>query len=164
MLCLTVQLPVPHPMRSLDQTVVSSHLVTALNNTVAPTHQSLDTTPALAPQPKPHTSPQSISPAHQTTTGEPIPTLAALLHAAIERQKQYPASAQEQEREGRATLAFTLLPNGDVKNLHIQHTSGTASLDQAALAAINAAVPFQDVARYLTTAENYQLDVVFALT
>ena len=141
-------------MHSLDQTIVSSHLVTALNHTA---------TPALALQPKPRTSQQAISTTPQTTTGDPTPKLAALLHAAIDRQKQYPASAQEQEQEGRATLAFTLLPNGDITNLHIQHTSGIASLDQAALAAVNAATPFQDVDSFLTTATTYQLDILFAL-
>lgn len=101
--------------------------------------------------------------AANTTKTAPVATLTALLHAAIQREQQYPASAQEHNQQGRVTLAFTLYPDGNISNLHIQHTSGISSLDHAAVAAVNAALPFQQVDRYLKSAENYQVDVVFAL-
>lgn len=103
--------------------------------------------------------------AHQRSAikGAPMPELIALLHAAIQKAQHYPASAQEMEREGRTTVAFTLHKNGSISDLQIQHSSGTSSLDNAALAAVSDAAPFPQVDRYVRTAQAYQIDVVFAL-
>lgn len=158
---LTLHLPLPPVMGTIDQPIVSSHLVTAQNIAAKQPPQSISTALTLTPK----TLAQSTHHATPAASkGEPAPALAALLHAAIARQQQYPASAQEQQREGRVTLAFTLFPDGSISNLQIAHSSGTASLDRAALASIDAAIPFQDVNHYLKTAENYQVDVVFELT
>jgi protein TonB len=158
---LTLHLPLPPVMGTIDQPIISSHLVTAQNIAAKqppkPIHTALALTPNTPTRSAPHTPPT-------TSKGEPAPALAALLHSAIARQQQYPASAQEQQREGRVTLAFTLFPDGSISNLHIAHSSGTTSLDHAALASVDAAIPFQHVNRYLKTAENYQVDVVFELT
>lgn len=99
-----------------------------------------------------------------SSRGKPLPVLVALLHEAIQREQHYPASALEMEREGRVMLKFTLLPNGEIRQLSILKSSGTASLDDAALAAIHAALPFKGIDKYLRSAEEYQIDVVFELT
>src|SRR5690606_18782320 len=98
------------------------------------------------------------------TKGESMPALIALLHTAIQQTQHYPASAQEMEREGRATVAFTLHQNGEVSDLKVTHSSGTKSLDSAALAAVHDAAPFQHVDQYLHDAQPYQIDVVFSLS
>jgi len=96
--------------------------------------------------------------------GAPMPELIALLHTAIQKAQRYPASAQEMEREGRTTVGFTLYQNGTISDLAILRSSGTNSLDSAALAAVNDAAPFPQVDRYLPAAQTYQIDVVFALS
>ncbi|MDX1900435.1 MAG: energy transducer TonB [Gammaproteobacteria bacterium] len=96
--------------------------------------------------------------------GKPIPELVALLHAAIEKQQQYPASALQMEREGNTTLMFVLFPNGEIKDLRIASSSGTAVLDEAAIAAVNHATPFEGVDKYLAKPEEYQVTVGFELT
>jgi len=90
--------------------------------------------------------------------------LVALLHAAISAQQQYPESALRMEREGRVRLAFILHNNGTISNLRTIRPSGTESLDAAALRAVNAAVPFKGVGKYVDRAKEYQVDVVFELT
>ncbi|HTM64330.1 MAG TPA: TonB family protein, partial [Gammaproteobacteria bacterium] len=85
------------------------------------------------------------------------------LHTAIEQAQQYPASAQEQQREGRVTLAFTLAPNGSISHSRVAASSGISSLDHAALQALHAAAPFQHINKYLHSVENYQIDVIFKL-
>lgn len=99
-----------------------------------------------------------------TTPGQPVSALVALIHTAIQKQQHYPDSALEMEREGRITLMFTLFTDGTIDHLHIVKSSGTESLDQAAIAAVNHAVPFKGTEKYLHTAQNYQVDVVFELT
>lgn len=141
-----------------EQQYISSHII---NTASSHTTKSADIAEKISNANKPAISQQNTTTIAAKTA--PVSALTALLHAAIQREQQYPASAQEQEREGRVTLAFTLFPNGNISNLHIQKTSGTTSLDHAALAAVNAALPFQQVDRYLKSAENYQVDVVFAL-
>lgn len=96
--------------------------------------------------------------------GQPVPELVALLHAAIQAQQHYPASALEMEREGRVTLTFKLFPNGDINHLRIINSSGTISLDDAAIAAVNQAAPFKKIEKYLHQPQEYRIDVVFELT
>lgn len=99
----------------------------------------------------------------ETIAGERISPLLTLLHAAIQHAERYPASAAEMGREGRATVGFILHPDGSISELKLLHSSGTNSLDNAALAAVNDATPFQQIDHYLKAAQAYQLDVVFLL-
>lgn len=98
-----------------------------------------------------------------TSKPEPSSELLALLHAAIQRQQQYPGSAQELQQEGTVTLAFTLSPDGSISNLRVARSSGTESLDSAALSAVRAAVPFQQIDRFLRSPQEYNIDVIFKL-
>jgi len=99
----------------------------------------------------------------ESLSSSPAPELMRLLHTAIEQAQQYPASAQEQQREGRVTLAFTLAPNGSISHSRVAASSGISSLDHAALQALHAAAPFQHINKYLHSVENYQIDVIFKL-
>ncbi len=96
--------------------------------------------------------------------GKPISTLAAMLHKAIEEQQQYPASALALEREGKTTVMFILHPDGSIEKLRIIAGSGTPSLDEAAIMAVNNAAPFKGVGEYLREAQAYQITVSFELT
>jgi TonB family protein len=100
-------------------------------------------------------------PSHQA--GVQTQELLALLHAAIQAQQRYPLSAMEMERQGSVTIKFLLLPNGKIENLRMVHSSGTDSLDEAALAAVKNAAPFKDINRHLTSAREFSIDVVFEL-
>lgn len=84
-----------------------------------------------------------------------------LLHAAIDRHKRYPLSALRLGREGRARVDFRLLPDGEIRQVQVTASSGTAALDRAALAAVRAIAPFTPAARYLAAAEPIQVDIVF---
>jgi TonB family protein len=89
--------------------------------------------------------------------------LLATLHAAIQKQQHYPLSAMQMERQGRATMMFTLFPDGRIQSLRVLKSSGTESLDAAALAAVQDAVPFHQVDKYLKFAKEFRIDVVFEL-
>jgi TonB family protein len=106
---------------------------------------------------------QTLAQPKASLKGEPMPELIALLHAAIQKAQRYPASAQELSREGRATVSFRLEANGEVSDLKLVHSSGTGSLDNAALAAVADAAPFSHAAKYLSEARDYRIDVVFEL-
>ncbi len=106
---------------------------------------------------------QALAQPKAALKGARMTELIALLHAAIQKAQRYPASAQELAREGRATVSFVLAVNGEVSDLRLIHSSGTGSLDHAALAAVADAAPFGHVSNYLTEAREYQVDVVFEL-
>lgn len=95
--------------------------------------------------------------------GENSTELLSLLHSAIQAQQHYPMIAQQMEREGRVTIKFRLFTNGNIDNIHIINSSGTESLDEAALLAVNAAVPFKNIDKYLQTSHEYTVDVVFQM-
>lgn len=101
--------------------------------------------------------------AKSSSRGQQTETLLALLHDAIQKQQHYPPSALEMERQGRATVKFMLSPSGSIQDLRIVKSSGTQSLDDAALAAVNRAAPFR-VEEYLDAAREFSIDVVFELS
>jgi len=144
-----------------DQQVISSYLSPAFSapatSLVAPLKKTIALTAQHESTPAPMTAPRA------TVKGAPMTALVALLHAAIQREQRYPASAQEMEHEGRATLSFTLFPDGNIANLKLAHSSGTNALDNAALAAVTHAAPFAQVERYVHAAQQYDIDVVFQL-
>jgi TonB family protein len=106
-------------------------------------------------------SSQLLSP---VSHGQQVSELVALLHAAIQKQQHYPASALQLEREGRVKVKFTLDKNGRVSNLQVAESSGTSSLDEAALSAVKDAAPFSDAAQYIHAPQIYSIDVAFELT
>lgn len=106
----------------------------------------------------------SVSTASAKPQGLPTQTLLALLHQAIQKHQQYPENAQEMRRQGRVTVKFVLNPDGTVSNVALIKSSGTDSLDHAALAAINDAAPYVFVNHYIHSSQEYRIDVVFELS
>lgn len=94
---------------------------------------------------------------------QPPEALLALLHNAIQQQQHYPEGAVAMHRQGSATVAFVLTPNGTIQQVHLVKTSGTPSLDDAALTALQAAVPFQGITPYVHTAQAFQIAISFEL-
>lgn len=103
-------------------------------------------------------STSSLSSAKKTVE---VNELFSLLHAAIQHAQYYPDSALEMGRTGIAKVEFTLQPNGEIREIHLLQTSGTASLDQAALAAVKAVSPFKMAGNYLKINKIFNIDVVF---
>ena len=111
---------------------------------------------------------ESVAPSSTTQTSkpagiEPPDALLSLLHDAIQTVQRYPASALSMQREGAVTVGFVLAPDGTISELTLVKTSGTASLDTAALAAVLQAAPFSGVAPYVSVARAFQLVVRFEL-
>lgn len=112
--------------------------------------------PAPAPSPKPaavlsQTVSQSIAISHPTenisvTTAKPlapaaIQQLLMMIAQKIQQHLQYPSGAISNTEQGQTLLQFSLSPNGQLQNIEIIQSSGSASLDQAAIHAINASNP-----------------------
>ncbi len=89
--------------------------------------------------------------------------LVSLLHQAIERSKRYPMLARRQQREGAATVGFSLHPDGRVDEVNVLQSSGFAGLDEAATLAVAGVAPFQPARRYLSDAERFRIRIVFSL-
>lgn len=92
-----------------------------------------------------------------------LAALAALLHAAIAARQHYPAMARRLGREGVATVRFTLHPDGAMDGVTLEHSSGFAALDKAALLAVTGVAPFAPAARYLDGVRQFTVQVVFRL-
>lgn len=94
-------------------------------------------------------------------SGEKVDEFLLMLHDAIAQKQVYPLAAEEMGRKGRVSIAFTLTLEGKLVYLHIAKSSGTSSLDEAALAAVREAAPFLQAKRFLTKPTPFQIDVVF---
>jgi protein TonB len=85
------------------------------------------------------------------------------LHRAIERQKRYPLSARRLGREGTASVAFRLRPDGAIDDLEVAATSGEPALDRAALRAVSGISPFGEARAYLDSSAPFRVDIAFRL-
>lgn len=65
----------------------------------------------------------------------------ALVKAKINRVKMYPEDAEQRGRSGSAQVSFTVNAQGKVTDSRLRRSSGTISLDRAALAAVRNAQP-----------------------
>src|SRR3990167_1643851 len=109
---LVVRSPKPALLGDSEQKFVSSHLVAEQIIQTTPTKHL----PAFLPTKNTISLSQQSTPqptqSSTTSKGNPTSALLALLHAAIQREQQYPATAQEQEIQGRVALSFKLFPDG----------------------------------------------------
>lgn len=95
--------------------------------------------------------------------GVDLEPLRKLLHAAIERHRRYPKSALRMGRQGTVGIAFTLTPEGEVRDLVTARTSGVRALDRAAERAVAAIAPFRPAGNHLQTMAHFRVDVAFRL-
>ena len=85
------------------------------------------------------------------------------LHRAIEREKRYPLSARRLGREGTASVAFQLRPDGAIDGLQVASSSGEPALDRAALRAVAGISPFGEAGNYLDETAPFRIDIAFRL-
>lgn len=96
--------------------------------------------------------------------GKQTESLVSLLHAAIQAEQHYPENAEQMHRQGSVRVEFTLFEDGHVSELGVVKSSGTSSLDEAALKAVRDAAPFKQIKAYLRGTQHYNIDVIFQLT
>lgn len=101
--------------------------------------------------------------AQSTNASQQQHTIIELLHRRISDNKEYPYLARRQRREGVATVAFVLHPDGKIENTHLVTSSRTTALDRAALSAVKQIEPFTLALEYLEHAEEFQVDIEFEL-
>jgi TonB family protein len=109
---------------------------------------------------------ESVSTAHtvqSTNASQQRHSILELLHRRISDNKEYPYLARRQRREGVATVAFVLHPDGKIENTHLVTSSRAAALDRAALSAVKHIEPFTLAQEYLEHAEEFQVDIEFDL-
>lgn len=110
-----------------------------------------------------HKSKQQLAAQTARVQGENTETLVGLLHKAIAEHQHYPLAAEEMGRSGRVTVKFALSAQGEVSELHIAQSSGTTSLDEAALDAVRDAAPFTMAKSYLSRTQEFSVDVLFEI-
>ena len=109
---------------------------------------------------------ESESTAHtvqSTNASQQRHAILELLHRRISDNKEYPYLARRQRREGVATVAFVLHPDGKIENTHLVTSSRAAALDRAAISAVKHIEPFTVAQEYLDHAEEFQVDIKFDL-
>jgi protein TonB len=90
-------------------------------------------------------------------------TLGPQLVAAIQHQLRYPDDARRRGLTGTTLLRFTLLPDGGIEAIALQGSSGAASLDEAALAALRAIAPFEPARGLLPAPRHFEVPIGFRL-
>ena len=101
--------------------------------------------------------------AQSTNASQQQHTILDLLHRRISDNKEYPYLARRQRREGVATVAFVLHPDGKIENTRLVTSSRATALDRAALSAVKQIEPFTLAQEYLEHAEEFQVDIEFDL-
>jgi len=74
--------------------------------------------------------------------GDAPPAYTKTVMTAVAGKVEYPKMAKMRHQEGVVTVAVTVDGSGAVGNAAVEKSSGIESLDNAALAAVNAAAPF----------------------
>lgn len=88
-----------------------------------------------------------------------------LVRMRIESKKKYPGSARREYREGRVTLGFIILTDGEPDGIRILKSSRDRRLDSAAMQAVRDAAPFPPPPRRFFEGEvPVELTIVFELT
>jgi protein TonB len=87
-----------------------------------------------------------------------------VVRAWMDRYKQYPRLAERRGIEGEPVLRLTISRDGRVVSASMEHSSGSALLDKAALDLVNRAAPFPAFPAHVTEPSlTYLIPVTFAL-
>jgi len=84
----------------------------------------------------------------------------------IESRKQYPREAREHQIQGRVKVRFVITTDGQISSLRLAKSSTHNTLDRAALAAVENAMPFPPLPANLFDGEKVtvEITVIFELT
>jgi protein TonB len=104
-----------------------------------------------ARQPAPATTaPVAVPDRVAAVATSPVPTWKGQITGLLERNKRYPAAAQARREQGVVQLAFSLDRKGQVVASRIVASSGSAALDEEAMALVRRASPFPPPPAQLT--------------
>ncbi|GJL78912.1 MAG: hypothetical protein NPINA01_19010 [Nitrospinaceae bacterium] len=95
---------------------------------------------AMAAFPAPRPVPDIVDP--KVLQGY-LSTLQRLIASA----KKYPESARQSGQEGKVTVQFTVMKNGNVKNIKLLSKTNYPDLDDEAIKAVKRAAPFSNLPR-----------------
>jgi protein TonB len=102
-------------------------------------HASLASAPSSAEQRAERAA--APAPGASARDANAVPNWRSLLVATLERNKRYPAQAQERGEHGTAELAFSVDRHGGVHRARILRSSGSSLLDSETLAMLERAAP-----------------------
>lgn len=94
---------------------------------------------------EPQVDEQSASQTEQnlSASSSELDSYLAKLRAKIEQNLRYPLLAKRLKLEGEVMISFSILEDGAIKKLTIISSSGSKSLDEAAIKTIEAILPFE---------------------
>jgi protein TonB len=79
------------------------------------------------------------------------------IRARIEAAKEYPNAARKMRMEGRPVVMFEINADGSIRYVKVARSSGTAVLDDAAMAAVRRAAPLPYYEKPITLAIRYEM-------
>jgi protein TonB len=100
-------------------------------------------TPAPSPPDRLATSAAAAAPAAQASNVQP--NWRSALIGRLQQAKRYPAAARALDEQGVATITFTMDRQGHVLSVALARSSGSAALDEEAVAMIRRAEPLPAV-------------------
>lgn len=85
------------------------------------------------------------------------------MRKAIDREKDYPFSAQQMRWEGSTLIKFTISPKGELLQTRVDRTSGFLILDEAAELAVKKAFPVVPPNHLFNQPVEFKISVMFEL-
>jgi protein TonB len=86
------------------------------------------------------------------------------LHDAIANNLIYPNQAVFLNLSGIARVSFILFPSGVIQSIKVIKSSGSAILDQAAVATLHKIVPFVPAEKYLKSSQYFTISIGFKVS
>ena len=97
---------------------------------------------------------------HGTASSE-LQALSMYLYRKIARHAHYPSDVSRLSTSPQVLLQFTVYPDGHIDGAHVVQSSGSASIDSAALKALHHSMPFNQASRWLREPQPCRLMVHF---
>jgi periplasmic protein TonB len=158
--------PIPEPPPQVEPEVVIQKPVER-KPPPKPQHRPQPPKPVVDPPPAPPAPPvaQTPAPAPAAPPMPPrvstqLPSFFASLTAQVQRNLRYPAAARSRSQQGTPFVHFRMNRQGQVITAQIQRSSGSTSIDQEAVAAVQRAQPLPAPPEEVTDA---QLEVGFTI-
>ncbi|HAG61651.1 MAG TPA: hypothetical protein DCL40_01980 [Coxiellaceae bacterium] len=99
---------------------------------------------------------------HGTASSE-LQALSMYLYRKIARHAHYPSGVSRLGASPQVLLQFTVYPDGHINGAHVVESSGSASVDAAALKALNHSLPFNQASRWLHQPQPCRLMIHFSV-
>ena len=99
---------------------------------------------------------------HGTASSE-LQALSMYLYRKIARHAHYPSGVSRLGASSQVLLQFVVYPDGHISGAHVIRSSGSASVDSAALKALNHSLPFNQASKWLRQAQPCQLMIHFGI-